>query len=188
MTPCLQVRRLTGVWCDPDPAWSLELLRSAAPVLEELGVCNAREAHLRTVHVMPRLRRLYVSVTDGALDAEPPLLPALAQPSTLQWLALNGLPRATAQSLLLAHGAALDVLVLFLGAEPGQDWTRGCSDLDVFLGQCGLRLTQLVLWRWLDNHDLAVCASQLAAARRAVMPSCSVRCSLCQKVPHECFV
>ncbi|XP_034243119.1 uncharacterized protein LOC117646349 [Thrips palmi] len=52
------VRRLTNVRCHRDPAWVLEVLRAAAPRLEEASVRDPRADHLRALHAMPRLGRL----------------------------------------------------------------------------------------------------------------------------------
>ncbi|XP_026271599.2 uncharacterized protein LOC113201857 [Frankliniella occidentalis] len=125
-------KRLCGLVCNADLAWSLRLLQRAAPSLTELSVRNPAEAHLRAVHAMPRLRRLELSCVDGALDALPLVLPELPPGhSGLQWLKVEGLRRATLQSLLLAHGRTLEELLLIL------PWTS--MRLDSLLRPCGLR-------------------------------------------------
>ncbi|XP_034234001.1 uncharacterized protein LOC117641017 [Thrips palmi] len=151
------VRRVTEVDCKSDPAWCLDFLCSAAPSLEELEVSHPGEDHLSVVHCMPRLRRLHLGCDYGPLAA---LLPALPQPSSLQWLRVFGLPSATTQSLLRAHAASLDVLWLGMGAAPGADWPDGCSDLDALLGPCGLRLSRLVLLRSHGPEGEAACRAQ----------------------------
>ncbi|XP_052126886.1 uncharacterized protein LOC113208717 isoform X2 [Frankliniella occidentalis] len=174
------VERLVGVYCHSDPAWSLQLLQRAAPTVEQLSVMYSREPHLRAVHAMPRLRRLFVWGDDGALDAKPPELPPLPPGhGNLRWLTV-WLPRATLQSLLQAHGHSLEELALLVGTAGDEAWPSSCSDLHSLLGQCGLRaLQRLVLWRvvaWL--HDTAACCEQRTEVRR-VLPAAEVLCSLC---------
>ncbi|XP_034231496.1 uncharacterized protein LOC117639729 [Thrips palmi] len=192
------VRRITGLDCSRDPAWSLELLRSAAATVEELQVMDPLEEHLAVVHAMPRLRRLKVESLDilRALDVQ---LPALAQPSSLQWLNVHGLSRASTQSLLRAHAASLDELWLLVGVGTGvtgvdddgpfqyrPEWP-GCRDLDAFLEQCGLRLSRLVLNRECPR-GCRDCPAQAEAARR-VLPGCTVECASCDRRDWEpeCF-
>ncbi|XP_034233518.1 uncharacterized protein LOC117640742 isoform X2 [Thrips palmi] len=177
------VRRMTGVYCAYDRAWSLDLLRSAAATLEELKACDLLEDHMVVVHCMPRLRRLHLQ---GYSSAQPPLLPALPQPSSVQWLLVCCFPRAITQSLLQAHAASLDVVLLAVSASPGLLWSDGCSDLDAVLGPCGLRLSRLVLLRDHDTDRDAFCRDQVAAARR-VLPGCTVQCRQCDGVRQVLF-
>ena len=179
LTLCLlQVRRMTNVHCRIDPDWALDVLRSAAPTLEELEMWHASEAHVAAVHGMPRLQRLELNALRGQRPVE---LPALPWPSCLKWLRVQYLPRATTVSLLRAHATSLDVLWLQVYSEPRGKWPYGCADLDALLGQCGLRLTRLVLWRFLEPHGSS-CRAQREAARR-VLPGCTVQCDNCNRVP-----
>ncbi|XP_052131330.1 uncharacterized protein LOC113209672 [Frankliniella occidentalis] len=173
------VTRLVQVWCHTDPTWSLQLLQRAAPTMEQLVVWCPREAHLRAVHAMPRLRRLYVD-GDAALLAQPPELPALPPGHAgLQWLRVDGLPRATTQSLLRAHGGTLEELVLWVGTAGSREWPDSCGDLHSLLQQSGLRaLRRLLLVRWSYSHELAACREQRAQVRR-VLPGAEVLCSRC---------
>lgn len=181
------VRRMTKVYCVHDPAWVLAVLRGAAATVEELSVGGPREAHLVAVHAMPRLRRLRLDCGDGALDARPPVLPALPAGAVgrLQLLRVHGLPRATLASLLQAHSATLDEVWLRVGTPGGGDWPKECGDLHALLGQCGLRDARLVLQRWYRPCP-SDCRAQLAAVRR-VLPSCTVQCLECDKVAFEDF-
>ncbi|XP_026285407.2 uncharacterized protein LOC113211298 isoform X3 [Frankliniella occidentalis] len=168
------VTRLVHVYCDKDPSWNLQLLQRAAPSVEELKLIYPREAHLLAVHAMPRLRRLNVFSAD-ALDAQPPVLPALP-PGTAacRWLKVLGLPRATTQSLMRAHSHSLVELQLTVGSPGDKEWPKGCGDLHSLLEQCGLRaLRRLVLRRVLCTHRAAQCDQQRAQVRR-VLPGAEV--------------
>ncbi|KAK3928889.1 E3 ubiquitin-protein ligase TRIM32 [Frankliniella fusca] len=187
----LGVVLLVGVWCDSDPAWSLELLQRAAPTVERLEVVGPREPHLRAVHAMPRLRRLQVNCDtcdDNALYAAPPELGALPPGhSGLRWLRVWRLPRATTESLLQAHRGTLEELELWVGTPGEKEWPRSCSDLHSLLGRCGLRaLRRLVLLRWGPcSHTDTACREQLAVVR-AVLPGVQqVQCDICDPVPDE---
>ncbi|XP_052133598.1 uncharacterized protein LOC113217539 [Frankliniella occidentalis] len=176
------VTRLSHVYCDKDPAWSLHLLWRAAPTVLDLGVMYPREAHLLAVHAMPRLRRLYVFSGD-ALDAQPPVLPALPPGRRgLQLLKVLGLPRATTLSLLQAHGESLEDLQLEVGTGTDTDsvWRESCGSLHSQLEQCGLRvLRRLVLVRsGLHAHSALACVGQRAQVR-GVLPGVEVLCSRC---------
>ncbi|XP_026289360.1 uncharacterized protein LOC113214267 [Frankliniella occidentalis] len=177
------VSRLVGVYCHRDPAWSLQLLQRAAPTLERLSVLYPREAHLRAVHAMPRLRRLSVR-GDAALDAQPPELPALPPGHAgLQWLGVCLLPRATTLSLLRAHGGTLGELELVVGTAGSYGWPYSCGDLHSLLQQSGLRaLRRLVLRRWAYaySHEPAACREQRAEVRR-VLPGAEVLCDKCDR-------
>ncbi|XP_052133154.1 uncharacterized protein LOC113209422 [Frankliniella occidentalis] len=177
------VTRLIRVHCHRDPAWSLQLLQRAAPTVERLDVRHPREAHLRAVHAMPRLRRLHVHVScnDGALWARPPELPALPPGHAgLQWLKVERLPRATTQSLLHAHGGTLEELELRVGTAGSREWPYSCGDLHSLLQQSGLRaLRRLMLVREGDCiREPAACREQRAEVRR-VLPGAEVRCDTC---------
>ncbi|KAK3931565.1 E3 ubiquitin-protein ligase TRIM32 [Frankliniella fusca] len=178
----LGVVRLVRVFCDSDPAWSLELLQRAAPTLERLELLCPREPHLRAVHAMPRLQRLHV-VYDPALGAAPPELGALPPGhSGLRWLRVDNIPRATLQSLLQAHGGTLEELELEVGTPGEQRWPHNCRDLHSLLGRCGLRaLLRLVLRRgwWRDGHTVTACREQLAAVRAALPGVQHLLCSHC---------
>ncbi|XP_034233003.1 uncharacterized protein LOC117640561 [Thrips palmi] len=176
------VRKLTYVYCHRDPAWVLDVLRSAAPTLEELDVREARREHLLAAHAMPRLRRMAL-VYDSGQDTQPPVLPAL-QRATLKWLRVWTLPRPTLTSLLRAHSASLEVLWLRVGTSEGGDWPHRGKDLDALL--CGLRVSRVVLWRYGMSHLSAPCQRQLAAVRR-LLPAASVRCMDCDNVLWEAF-
>ncbi|KAK3923041.1 Peroxisomal biogenesis factor 6 [Frankliniella fusca] len=189
------VRRLSGVVCNTDPGWSLQLLQRAAPTVEEVSVFYSREPHLRAVHAMPRLRRLFLWGDDGALDAQPPELdelPPQEHDAGLRWLAA-WLPRATLQSLLRAHGRTLVEVQLMVGTAAGpagqHSWPASCSDLDALLEPCGLRaLRTLVLWRvvaWL--HEPAACREQRDAVRRVLPAAAEVLCGLCDRAVWQRF-
>ncbi|KAK3927507.1 Roquin-1 [Frankliniella fusca] len=180
------VLRLVGVDCYWDPTWSLELLQRAAPTVQRLVMLNARESHLRAVHAMPQLRRLFAS-SDGALDAEPPELDALPPGhGGLRWLSVSRLPRATLQSLLRAHGGTLEELVLLVGTPGPGEWPYSCSDLHSLLGWCGLRaLRRLVLQRTF-SYTHTGCEEQRAAVRAALPPGeLQVLCGTCDGVQEE---
>ncbi|XP_052124729.1 uncharacterized protein LOC113206702 isoform X8 [Frankliniella occidentalis] len=179
------VTRLVNVYCNFHPAWSLQLLHRAAPTLERLRVDYPREAHLRAVHAMPRLRRLDV-VGDTDLLAQPPELPALPPGHAgLQWLRMEDLPRATTQSLLRAHGCTLEELELVVGTAGSRVWPKSCGDLHSLLQQSGLRaLRRLVLRRDWYRHEPAACREQRAEVRR-VLPGAEVLCSTCDRVREE---
>ncbi|XP_034240733.1 uncharacterized protein LOC117644978 isoform X2 [Thrips palmi] len=168
---------MTNVWCHADPAWALDVLRSAAPTLEELDLNNPREEHLLAAYEMPVLRRMAVLCADGALDAQPPALPALPR-GVLKWLRVLGLPRATLASLLRAHSASLETLWLYVGTPGAGPWPVGCDDLDALLGQCGLRVSRVVLGRWFASHSESACRAQVSAVRR-VLPAATVQCDMC---------
>ncbi|XP_026294363.1 uncharacterized protein LOC113218289 [Frankliniella occidentalis] len=176
------VTRLVGVRCDADPAWSLQLLQRAAPTVERLQVLYPREAHLRAVLDMPRLRRLDV-VGDAALYAQPPELPALPPGHAgLQWLSVSGLPSATTQSLLRAHRRTLNCLDLDLSV--GKAGSERCGDLHSLLQQCGVRtLRRLVLRRDFNGlrHDTAACNQQRAEVRQVLFGT-EVLCGKCHRV------
>ncbi|KAK3928855.1 Roquin-1 [Frankliniella fusca] len=181
------VVRLVMLRCHIDPAWSLELLQRAAPTVERLEVGYPREPHLRAVLAMPRLRRLAVGCADDALHAAPPELGALPPGhSGLRWFSVLGLPSATLQSLLRAHGGTLEELELLVGTPGKEEWPRSCSDLHSLLGRCGLRaLRRLVLRRGGPcSHTDTGCREQLAAVR-AALPGVQVLCDECDDVQGE---
>ncbi|KAK3908505.1 Tyrosine recombinase XerD-like [Frankliniella fusca] len=181
----LQLVRLVDVYCDTDPAWSLELLQRAAPTVERLDVLYPDEPHLRAVHAMPRLRRLLVMCNDDALQAAPPELGALPPGhSGLRWLSVLCLPRATLQSLLQAHGGTLEELELGVGAREERQWPWGCSDLHSLLAQCGLRALRRLVLRRLGRHRDTACGEQRAAVR-AALPGVQVLCDTCDRVLGE---
>lgn len=186
--PCLQVRRLEYVICSEDPAWALDLLRSAAPTLEELHVVHPREEHLLAVHAMPRLQRLALDCYDDFLDDRPPVLPALPRACSYKWLRVCNAPRPTLESLLQAHSAALDVLWLQAGTPGDGDghFPNYFNDMDALLDHCGVRAARVLLWRSQSKHDLADCAVQVSAVRR-VLPAATVQCCSCDEVPFEDF-
>ncbi|KAK3925073.1 Dynein light chain 1, axonemal [Frankliniella fusca] len=179
--------RLINLYCYRDPAWGLELLQRAAPTVERLWVFGAREPHLRAVHAMPRLRRLYVHCNED-LDAAPPELGALPPVhSGLRWLCVYRLPRATLQSLLQAHAGTLEELVMWAGDRGEEEWPESCNDLHSLLGRCGLRaLRRLVLrrWDWAYHHRREGCREQLAAVRAALPGVQQVLCGRCDH-DHE---
>ncbi|XP_052124748.1 uncharacterized protein LOC113209648 [Frankliniella occidentalis] len=178
------VTRLVNLRCHMDPAWSLQLLQCAAPTLERLSVSCLREAHLRAAHAMPRLRRLDVDGNDAALDARPPVLPALPPGHAgLQWLRVYNIPRATTQSLLRAHGGTLEELELVVGTAGKKEWPLSCDDLHSLLQQSGLRaLRRIVMQRFFGySHKAAACSEQLAEVRR-VLPGALVLCTKCDRV------
>ncbi|XP_026290002.2 uncharacterized protein LOC113214754 [Frankliniella occidentalis] len=178
------VTRLVKVWCHEDPAWSLQLLRCAAPSLELLSVYFALEDHLREVHdAMPRLRRLELSGGYALLHAQPPELPTLPPGRDgLQWLSVGTLPRATTQSLLKAHAGTLEELQLYVGTPGIKEWPDTCGDLHSLLQQSGLQaLRRLVLRRWGCSHKPVTCSEQRAEVRR-VLPGAEVLCSECDPV------
>lgn len=160
------------------------MLRDAAATLEELDLWYPRADHLAVVHAMPRLRRLRLCHDDTLAKQYPGVLPALPQPSSLRWLGVNGLPRVTVESLLRAHGAALEELWLLVGTPGRAAWPKECRDLDALLAGCGVRAQRLVLRRYWVSHEAAACRAQLAAVRR-VLPAALVQCSMCDKVPLE---
>jgi hypothetical protein len=168
------------VYCDEDPAWSLQLLGAAGPLLEELEVHNPRREHLEALTAMPRLRRLEVG---GQWDADPVQGDL---PGSLQWLRVGQLPRDTVTALLRGNRATLRELWLGVWSEGSGEWPFTCSDLPSLLGACGFQcLDRLVLWRTLCCSRWG-CPDQLAAVR-AVLPGTTVQCDLCDRVPNERF-
>ncbi|KAK3913376.1 Spindle and kinetochore-associated protein 3 [Frankliniella fusca] len=181
---------------DPDDP-SLELLQHAAPTLERLSVIHPRVPHLRAVHAMPRLRRLSLWCGRGPLCADGVFGTEVAEPEEpelgalppehagLRWLCVLPLPRATLESLLRAHGGTLEDLELVVGANWNEPWPRGCDDLHLLLGRCGLRaLRSLVLFRWIYSHAAVACRMQLAAVR-AALPGSQVLCRECDEAEMQ---
>ncbi|XP_026288220.2 uncharacterized protein LOC113213386 isoform X2 [Frankliniella occidentalis] len=178
-----KVERLVGVHCCYDPAWSLQLLRSAAPSVEQLSVWYLRQAHMLAVHAMPRLRRLWLSHYMEPRSLELGELPQQGNGEGLEWLKVYGLPRPTTRSVLQAHAHSLQELVLFVGTAGEQQWPRSCSDLHSLLEQCGLRaLRRVVLERGgassRCSHGRAGCDQQRGEVRR-VLHGAEVLCSKC---------
>ncbi|XP_026282103.2 uncharacterized protein LOC113209003 isoform X3 [Frankliniella occidentalis] len=187
------VRRLVGVvgsscW---DPDWSLQLLESAAPTVEELHVSHPSEAHLAAVLAMPRLRRLQVWCAPDAFGSRPPALPAAAPGPGLRWLTAVGLPLATLHALLKSHGRALEVLQLLVGTRgPGQ-WPMACGPSGVHLADVLVHADLRALWRLVLRrkdccHERAACAEQLGLAR-FVLPRADVLCETCDHEELERF-
>lgn len=54
----LRVKHLTGLHCNKDTAWSLQILQRLAPFLEEIHLYNFNMKHLQIVATMPQLRFL----------------------------------------------------------------------------------------------------------------------------------
>lgn len=72
----MQVKRLTGLQCLVDPDWSVAVLRTVAPHLEELEVRDADLRHLRLIQGMAALRKLDVECACSPLDGgDVPTLP-----------------------------------------------------------------------------------------------------------------
>ncbi|KAK3926187.1 E3 ubiquitin-protein ligase TRIM32 [Frankliniella fusca] len=190
------VRRLVGVVCSRcwDPDWSLQLLQSAAPTVEELHVSHPGAEHLLAVSGALRLRRLQVWCAPdlwgpgaGPLGA-PVLPPAARAASGLRWLTAVGLPRVTLRSLLQAHGHALAVLQLLVGTEGPSAWPMACADLPALLDQCDLRaLGRLVLRRRGCCHERPACLEQLSALRRLLPRGADVLCEACDRVEFDKF-
>lgn len=105
-----KVRKLTGVWCDPDRALPdlLPLLWRVTPYLEELEITNARLAHLEAIGDMPALRVLSVDCEHQERHNMCTAVPAL--PSQLEELRLGPAMRPHYQLLLLRGLAALPKL------------------------------------------------------------------------------
>ncbi|XP_034250930.1 uncharacterized protein LOC117651224 [Thrips palmi] len=173
------VRRMDNVWCHADLAWVRDILGSATPTLEELYMIAPR------ADAMPRLRRMDLWSIDGALDNEPPLVPALPG-GGLRRLRVYKLPRATLISLLQAHSASLEVLWMSIGTPGDGQWPRVCDDLDALLRECGLRVYRIVLWRVDVDHSESACRAQVSAVRR-VLPGAKVQCEKCDEVELEKF-
>lgn len=175
------MRRLVSVYCHGDPAWTQQLLQATLGSVEELQLFYASEEHLLSAHAMPRLRRLYLMY---CAIGEFPELPPLATPSGLQWLRVDGFPRATLLSLLRAHGASLRKLTLSV-SEPGVlAWPNSCNDLDTLLAGCGLVRLELLVLRRLNIHTEAGCRFQREAVRR-VLPAATVLCKECDVVNED---
>lgn len=197
------VRRLEGVSCQRDSAWSLELLRAASPSVEELEVTHPSAEHLAAVHAMPLLRRLAVA-GDDKLYAEPVALPEVlpgGRGSRLRTLRLTDgwtLPRETLQAVLRAHGPALRALELRVGTPGDREWPWCCGNLQATLARCGLSgLQRLLLVRGAAGssagvgrnvawHWEAACKAQMDAVRR-VLPTTAVLCATCDEVDLEDF-
>lgn len=187
---CLQVRRIKGLRCDKDPAWSLQLLQAAAASLEELQLNCPRPEHLLVAYNAPRLLRLDFNGDFDekclTVDGQPLVLPPLSTPSSLQWLRVYCKPWATLQSLLRAHAASLRTLVLYVGKLGHQDLRYSCRNLHALLGDCGLvALTKLQLVR-VGHHQKSGCNQQTQAIRR-VLPRATVQCDECEEFGIEEF-
>lgn len=190
------MRRIIRCYCYFDPAWTLDLLRAAAPTLQEMSVALAPSSkeHLRVVHALPKLTRLRVSVhgPKRALDTDLPPLHTLPQ-NRLRWLSASDLPRKTLVSLVRAHSATLEVLQLHVGTAGESGWPLACKDLDVLLRrECGLgnrrdvRYLRVVLRRPGLNHSKKGCSMQLTAVRTALCGA-TVLCSECTGLPEDRF-
>ncbi|KAJ1524591.1 hypothetical protein ONE63_011077 [Megalurothrips usitatus] len=187
------VRRLTGLYCDTDREWSLILLQSASPSLEELSISGVSGDHLDEVHSMPRLTRLHVCQDEGTLLATAPQMSPVERPSTLQHLTVcgwDGFPRRTLVSLLRGCRLSLTELQLRVGTSGNKPWPVCCNDLAVVVGDCDLvALRSLVLLRkgsWPYVHTAESCSQQTEEVRR-VLPDCVVKCDDCDDHPMEVF-
>ncbi|XP_034244845.1 uncharacterized protein LOC117647263 [Thrips palmi] len=65
----LKVKRLTGLYCDPDKKWSLQLLELLAPNLEEVHLYHFHLKHLEVVQRMPQLRWLVLENLNDKIKA-----------------------------------------------------------------------------------------------------------------------
>ncbi|KAJ1524603.1 hypothetical protein ONE63_011087 [Megalurothrips usitatus] len=160
-----------------DPEWTLSMLRSASPSVEELEVVNVGGEQLAVVHAMPRLRRLHVNQDDDARLAAAPELPPLQRGGTLQHLTVSGvgLRRRTLVSLLRGCASSLTELQLSVGTAGDEPWPECWNELPAVLAECNLvalRLLQLIR----GVHTAEACSQQKAALRR-VLPKCDVRCT-----------
>lgn len=182
------VRRLKGLHCGRDAAWSLGLLERAAPHLEELEAWQLLARHVPLLHAMPCLRRLDVTGSDGlCCTKKPPVLPALPSSHTgLEWLCVQDLPRETTLSLLRAHGATLRTLSLFVGTGRGHSaWPETCKNLADFLRCCQLKvLDRLILVRPPDySHTERTCTQQVEDAEGVLGNNVQISCSICNPTP-----
>ncbi|XP_052122273.1 uncharacterized protein LOC113212092 [Frankliniella occidentalis] len=179
-----EVSRLVSVYCNADPAWSLELLQRASPSVEWLSVYNPRVAHLRAVHAMPRLRGLEVRCEDVVFESPSLTLPDLppGHHAGLRWLRVHRLPRHTLMTLLQAHGHSLEELHLWVSTRGNIVWPHTCCDLRLLLQECDLRaLRRLVLSRVHTLHEADQCDRQRAEVR-VVLPGAVVLCDRCDGV------
>jgi hypothetical protein len=124
------------------------MLRTAAPLLDQLQLVRSRPEHLLALSAMPRLRRLDVDGDPPGIPAELQLPPLPGEHAGLLWLRVSDLPRTTLVSLLRAHRHSLRKLSLHVGTPGSSKWPENCGDLHTLLGQCELReLRWLVLQR-----------------------------------------
>ena len=129
----LQARRLVGLSCDGDCDWVVQLLRCAAPRLEELQLLSAPLVVLAELPGLPQLRRLQVDGQDVCEDGPEVPAPAPApEPGlrcSLQWLDAF-LSRPTLRSLLAALGSELRELRITVGNAFSPHFTD-CYDFDM---------------------------------------------------------
>ncbi|KAK3922282.1 Roquin-1 [Frankliniella fusca] len=212
----LDVGRLLGVRCSghdgasplTEEALSLtdQLLKTAAPSVEELSIDSVHHTHLPTVHAMPRLRRLEVS--SGYIPSGGPSLPSLsAGQCSLTWLYVHsrGLPLTTMSSLLQAHAHTLETLQLCMGTETNEEniadsrtWPWNSYELVKILrmmrGQRKMTALRRVLVlrktpvlsrvAFVLRHDKTACAAHLAVVRWH-LPGVQVQCDICDDVDPE---
>ncbi|XP_026294145.2 uncharacterized protein LOC113218136 [Frankliniella occidentalis] len=188
------VGRLIGVSCNINPEWNLQLLRLAAPTLEELRVRNPREDHLRAIHAMPRLRDLHVAYS-LPWESDDIVLPAIPPENDgLRFLRAYCFPPDTLQSLLRANRRTLEVLELSIGmlssmASVGGSWLCGRFQLLHLVNECDLEaLTRLVLFRvgMPSSHDRGTC-EELRRLVLDLLPraDAAVLCDECDRLPGD---
>ncbi|XP_052121910.1 uncharacterized protein LOC113218216 isoform X2 [Frankliniella occidentalis] len=181
------VTRLVDVYCNVDPAWSLELLQIAAPSVEQLSVRNPLSGvhnyfHMLAVRAMPRLRRLEV-ICEGFLG-----LPAIvfnAPPpghAGLQWLRVDRMFRSELQFMLRHNAHSLETLQMLMGTS------RMGPDPQPELELNGLRALRRLVHNRIDGgHSADDCKLQLAEVRRRVLPGVEVFCDACDIGVKELF-
>ena len=142
---------------------------------------------------MPRLRRLHANGSIDDLAADPAVLPPrpAGWSAGLQWLRVCDLPRDATISLLQAYGPSLLELQLVVGTKEdegeGWGWPYCCGDLEVVLGQCGLRaLRRLLLGRTTCTHN-SDCTDQIQAVRAVLPVGVTVQCSVNHNVTPGAF-
>ncbi|KAK3923683.1 Protein SPA, chloroplastic [Frankliniella fusca] len=118
----------------------------------------------------------------------------------LRWLRVGHLPKLTTFSLLRAHRHTLEEVWLMVGSwrpeqqqhkqeEDARCWPASCRDLHLQLSLGGAtwpRLQDLVLVRWLNDHDGLTCLTQTLAVQ-AALPGVRVRCHECGGQPYKAF-
>lgn len=205
-----EIRVLNGVQCIRDRDWSLRLLKLARKQkeLEMLEVMWPRREHLDVVVNMAQLVRLELYMDDHLRD-NPPVLEAKplkpGQVRMLQFLEVEGVPRATLESLLRLYRDSLQQLEVAVDT-PGftsmpahkplgpEDGGRLYSSdvLEDILRTCPLPALKVVMLNRIKRsrpkqkrdcksaRQKAACKDQRAALR-AALPGVMVLCEQCDE-------
>lgn len=113
----LKVKRLTGLYCDPDKTWSCQLLEVLAPNLEEVHLHNFHLKHLEVVQRMPELRWLVLDNLSDKIQnvgKENYELPPLQHQSKVEFFWCNvsgGKNQKLCSDIIKAHASSVKVLL-----------------------------------------------------------------------------